>query len=184
VGVEQSAGKPFNRGKLLNIGFHLAQGTADTIALHDVDMICYRDVDYRPAARPVHLAGATSQYGYRLPYPTYFGGVVLFPRADFERVNGFSNEYWGWGSEDDDLLLRVQQSGLEVERRPGRFECLWHAPYTGGHESTQNFARFQQAAAGRTDWRADGLCNLQFSVLSTETRSLRYHEYRHVVVEL
>jgi beta-1,4-galactosyltransferase 1 len=182
--LEQAADRSFNRGKLLNVGYRLARPEADYVALHDVDMICYRAVDYRAAARPIHLAGAASQYGYRLPYPTYFGGVTLFNCDDFARVNGFANEYWGWGSEDDDLLLRVQQNGLDVERRPGRFESLWHPPYTGGQESTGNFARFQEAASGRSDWRADGLCNLSFSLLARETRSVGRHEYQHVLVEL
>ena len=30
----------------------------------------------------------------------------------FKRVNGFSNEYWGWGFEDDDLLLRLTEQNV------------------------------------------------------------------------
>lgn len=42
----------------------------------------------------------------RLPYATIFGGVGAFTREDFEKVNGFSNLYFGWGGEDDDLYRR------------------------------------------------------------------------------
>ena len=40
----------------------------------------------------------------KLPYSQYFGGVVLISREDFEKANGYSNEYWGYGFEDLDLL--------------------------------------------------------------------------------
>jgi len=36
------------------------------------------------------------------------GGVVAFSKHQFEKVNGFSNQFWGWGGEDDDLALRVR----------------------------------------------------------------------------
>lgn len=35
---------------------------------------------------------------------------------DFLKVNGFSNRYWGWGGEDDDMRLRLKKVGLEVAR--------------------------------------------------------------------
>ena len=43
---------------------------------------------------------------HRLPYRNLFGGVVAFRKDHFELVNGFSNKYFGWGGEDDDLSQR------------------------------------------------------------------------------
>ena len=42
----------------------------------------------------------------RLPYGNYFGGVSALSRQDFEAINGFSNKYFGWGGEDDDIEYR------------------------------------------------------------------------------
>ena len=44
---------------------------------------------------------------YRLPYATIFGGVGAFVKDDFQKLNGFSNLFFGWGGEDDDLYKRL-----------------------------------------------------------------------------
>ena len=44
-------------------------------------------------------------------------------------VNGFSNEFWGWGGEDDDLFNRVQNHNLKLSRysnKLGRYTMLYH----------------------------------------------------------
>lgn len=38
-----------------------------------------------------------------LPYEDIFGGVSALTKEQFINVNGFSNEFWGWGGEDDDM---------------------------------------------------------------------------------
>ena len=49
-------------------------------------------------------------------------------RADLDRVNGFDDDYEGWGREDDDISARLKHAGLQ--RRPLRFGGLaihlWH----------------------------------------------------------
>lgn len=42
----------------------------------------------------------------RVPYEGIFGGVTAFKAEHFERVNGFSNQFYGWGGEDDDMYNR------------------------------------------------------------------------------
>lgn len=117
--VEQIDNKPFNRGKLLNIGVQKAVSLkCNYVALHDVDMIPI-DVDYSRVDKPTHLATHfVSKHGEKRElFDTYFGGVTLFPVKDFYQVNGYSNEYWGWGYEDDDLLLRCKENFLDIKTK-------------------------------------------------------------------
>ncbi len=30
-------------------------------------------------------------------WPILIGGVIIFSKEHFIEVNGYSNEYWGWG---------------------------------------------------------------------------------------
>jgi hypothetical protein len=126
--IEQVEGKPFNRGALLNIGFQLSKAECDSLAFHDVDMLPLDAAcDYSPLGVGMrHLAGAAEQYGFKSPYLNYIGGVLLSTTSAFESINGFSNEYWGWGSEDDDLFIRASACGVPIERVPGRYRSLPH----------------------------------------------------------
>ncbi len=104
--VEQDDAKLFNRGMLCNIGFIEAQrNKCDYIVIHDIDMIPI-DVDYSYSDVPIHLATDN------IPFESYFGGMTLFPSSTFEKINGFSNLYWGWGFEDDDLRYRCVKSNV------------------------------------------------------------------------
>lgn len=43
------------------------------------------------------------------PYPHYIGGVFKISKEDFEKINGFSNDYWDGGFEYMDLLWRMNK---------------------------------------------------------------------------
>ena len=104
--------KLFNRGAMKNIAAHVAfEDGCDYVAWHDVDMLVYSEdgteADYSyPDENPIHIATMLSKYEYGLGYAQYFGGVVLFNKEQVEKTNGYSNEYWDWGQEDDDLFWR------------------------------------------------------------------------------
>jgi beta-1,4-galactosyltransferase 6 len=123
--VEQCDDKPFNRGKMINIGFKYIDPQETAICIHDVDMIPVK-VNYALDSFVWHLAGKVQQFIYRMPYKEYFGGVVIFPVDSFSKINGFSNEYWGWGAEDDDLYRRCASKKIKIFRQAGRFDSLPH----------------------------------------------------------
>ena len=117
--VEQTNDKPFNRGKLLNIGFIEAERLGcDYVVFHDVDMLPI-DVDYSYSPDVLQLANnfiADTDYTKEI-YDGYFGGVTMFPIDSFKKVNGYPNDFWGWGFEDDELLRRCIQSEIETDSK-------------------------------------------------------------------
>lgn len=163
--MEQAEGEPFNRGALLNLGTLAVDrilGRDTPIALHDVDMLPAPSVNYHQLeADFVHLATCVSQFKNKMPYPDYFGGVVATTPRSMISVGGFPMDFWGWGGEDDALLLRVKASGLSMRRRYNQYfislahereidgDLLWknrdllekmrRDPYTGGRISSENW---------------------------------------------
>ena len=110
--VEQSDdGRKFNRGQLLNIGFEYAlmYGCTNFI-FHDVDLLPSEELkEYyinTPKKEPVHIAAVWDRYGGN---PKYFGGIVAFNKEMFEKINGYPNDFWGWGGEDDELYKRTKK---------------------------------------------------------------------------
>lgn len=124
--VEQEEGKLFNRGKLLNVGARHAWDCSDYFIFHDVDMIP-EQADYGCPSQPLRLITrmSCSHRGTDCMSGSYFGGTVALTKAQLTQINGLSNHYWGWGKEDDDLLLRCLLKGLVPhEDRQGTFADL------------------------------------------------------------
>ena len=115
--AEQTDNRPFNYGKLCNVVTKEVGKEYTYFAFHDIDMLPMNDeCDYGYPESPTHLATNVEAHDNKLPYPQYFGGVVLISREDFENANGYSNEYWGYGFHDLDLLYRLERSGAYLEK--------------------------------------------------------------------
>ena len=127
VFIKQKSNRPLNKGKLFNIGYMLHKDSFEYFCFHDSDLIPISDeCDYSYEEKPISLVGMRDkiEFGdqediedfddYTLPYEEYFGGATLFSKEHFQEVNGYSNEYWGVGYEDYDLLLRCVVRGLPV----------------------------------------------------------------------
>jgi hypothetical protein len=164
--VEQADDLPFNRAKLLNIGFKELEN-CDYFAFHDVDMLPI-DSDYGYPEGPTHLASEVEQFNWGLPYDGYFGGVTLFDKDSFLLINGYSNEYWGWGAEDDDVLHRCVSKGIETFRKDCKYKSLGHErnieriPYLKNVAKLQNF---QKLIDPSQEILKDGLSTLKYEFL-------------------
>ena len=53
------------------------------------------------------MAVSVSRWKYRVTYQNYLGGITLMNPTVFITIRGFSNKFWGWGGEDDDLYCRL-----------------------------------------------------------------------------
>ena len=60
--------------------------------------------------------------------PKLFGNNIGIARADYERVNGYDENFRGWGCEDDDLRLRLRAASVQIESilRWTHVYHLWH----------------------------------------------------------
>ena len=126
--LKQKSNRPLNKGKLFNIGYMLHKDKFDYFCFHDSDLIPVSDdCDYSyEGGKPISLVAMRGkiEFGeqeniedfddYTLPYDEYFGGATLFSKEHFQQVNGYSNNYWGVGYEDYDLLLRCVVKGLSI----------------------------------------------------------------------
>jgi glycosyltransferase involved in cell wall biosynthesis len=60
--------------------------------------------------------------------PKLIGNNVGIWRSDYELVNGYDENFQGWGCEDDDLRLRLRRAGIRIESilRWTQTYHLWH----------------------------------------------------------
>ena len=108
----------------------------------------------------------------REDWKIFFGAAVLFDKAAFERVNGYPNVYWGWGSEDKELGARCVFTGLGFERRDGTYRALPHrhagfaAPGIYTEAARRNRALFRTRRERiRELMDEDGLRNVRFNMV-------------------
>jgi len=167
--VEQGDAEPFNRAKLLNVGFKETEDF-DYFCFHDVDMLPVES-DYSSVSSPTHLAASVEQFNWGLAYETYFGGVTLFPKDAFRGINGYSNNYWGWGAEDDDLWNRCIQKKFFPTRKPGKYSSLNHERVIdqGLWRKNYEYLRAQDDPDTRIQViESDGISSLYYEKLAEE----------------
>ncbi|KAL6068575.1 hypothetical protein STEG23_000978 [Scotinomys teguina] len=174
--INQHGEETFNRAKLLNVGFLEAlkeDATYDCFIFSDVDLVPMDDRNlYRCGDQPRHFAIAMDKFGFRLPYASYFGGVSGLSKAQFLRINGFPNEYWGWGGEDDDIFNRISLTGMKISRpdvRIGRYRMIKHDRDKHNEPNPQRFNKIQNT---KTSMKWDGIGSVRYRVLEVSRQPL------------
>ncbi|XP_029956091.1 beta-1,4-galactosyltransferase 4-like [Salarias fasciatus] len=169
--IHQAGNVTFNRAKLLNIGYleALKDYNWECFIFHDVDLIPENDHNlYVCEDHPKHLMGGRNSTRYQLSSPYNFGGVTALTREQFFQVNGFSNSYWGWGCEDDDLYVRVKLQKMKMVRAPkdiARYKMVFHTRDKGNEVNKDRIKLLRQAPK---NWRNDGLNSCSYQTLSLD----------------
>ncbi|XP_076069653.1 beta-1,4-N-acetylgalactosaminyltransferase bre-4-like isoform X1 [Oratosquilla oratoria] len=166
--VEQADKKPFNRGKLLNVGFLEAQKMTkiDCVIFHDVDLLPVNEYNmYACTHMPRHMYSAIDTFRFRLPYRELCGGTIAILARHFNVVNGFSNQFSGWGGEDDDFCKRLAGKQLEIVRFDPAVAVYVMLPHSKTTPDPQRMQHLQSSLA-RSD--VDGLNSAKYEVLSID----------------
>src|SRR5690606_21912093 len=79
---------------------------------------------------------------------------------------GYSNSYWGWGSEDDDLKQRCRNRRIPVRRRRGVYRSLPHDRCIIEGLYAQNRRQFAEAATDLHRQDTDGLRQVRYRIAS------------------
>ncbi|CAF0782848.1 unnamed protein product [Adineta ricciae] len=132
--VEQMGNVTFNKGIIMNVAFQealKAHSTFNCFIFHDVDLLPENDYNIYECdpKTPRHLSPAVDELRYVLMYNHLVGGVLALRKEQFVKVNGWSNLYWGWGAEDDDMAERIRNSSYRLSRPPnhiGRYKMIRH----------------------------------------------------------
>ncbi|CAK8671011.1 unnamed protein product [Clavelina lepadiformis] len=174
--VEQDDDKTFNKGQVMNSAFQYSKNLTfadgseiDCFIFHDVDILSEDDrVIYtcRDGKTLNHIAPYIDKYEYRFCCGVTVGAAMGYTREQFEELNGYSNEYAGWGGEDDDMNERIKLKGFEIwrsERNYTRFKMVRHNGDKGNPPNDNRLELLKQAEKRQP---RDGLNSLRTFITS------------------
>ena len=170
VVVEQLGNETFNKGKLMNIGFEWLKDKCTHFCFHDVDLIAINPNYSMNITSPTHISMFCSQFDYEMPYHECFGGVVMFTKDDFIKVNGYSNKYFGWGCEDDDMFARCVKQNLKISRKGGRYLSLHHKRLENTEWYGKNAKRLDDMRIYGQNYLTDGLNSLEYKNIDKQKK--------------
>ncbi|KAJ2941598.1 hypothetical protein O0L34_g14652 [Tuta absoluta] len=185
--LQQSDSNRFNRASLINVGFLYTRKDYDYIAMHDVDLLPINDnLKYEyPALNPLHISSPKTHPKYH--YDTFIGGILLVRREHFELVRGMSNNYWGWGLEDDEFYVRLKDAGLTVQR-PENITTGIENTFKHIHDKTYRRRDmrkcYNQREVTRRRDRVTGLHDVNYNIKSEHTVTIDNIPLTVVSVEL
>lgn len=172
--TEQFGNYTFNKGVLMNAAFKeaLKEEAWQCFIFHDVDLIPESVHNmYTCPWQPRHMSVSIDEFNYDLPpiFDTLVGGVFAIRTEHFQDVNGYSNSYWGWGAEDDDMSARLLKKGFRIDRPPyhvARYQMVKHK------KRKHNPYRHIIYSKNSRLYQTDGLNSLNYTLVTTTETTL------------
>lgn len=161
--IEQADDKPFNRGKLLNVGFLEIRPTK--FAAHDVDMYSLDKEIYKAWSVAQLCKSPIQKTGY-------LGGVTLYSEYHFLQAEGYHNDYFH-RAEDNEMRFNLTRKKIYVSEFDFPFISLSH----DRPKIEFDPVLWQKAQLPRTK---DMLKTCEYKLISKELKD----GYTHLKVEL
>lgn len=187
VVAEQNDDDAFNKAQLMNTAFNYIMKTynqtIDCLVFHDVDVISEDDrALYRcnkSDDKVVHLAHRIDKFNYKFCCGITVGGILILKAKQFYFINGFSNQYYGWGGEDDDAYQRIKEKGKYEIYRPQedyyRFKMIHHERDQNNKASSR---RYSMLNSWKERQSTDGLNSLQTKI----EKIIKYYTHTRLLI--
>lgn len=117
--VEQADDKPFNRARLLNIGFLNSE-------TYTIPFYCFHDVDLLPIDVNYDCEyGVIQKVSSDIQKVDYLGGVTMIDHQTFVKSGGYHNDYFS-RAEDNEFFFNLKRLHIPIINRFGKFRQLPH----------------------------------------------------------
>ena len=184
----------FNLGLLKNIGFELASNKKSKkknyFILTDVDLLPSMNLikEYlKYPKNPIHLANKGTRYNMDGKDASFLGGVISVSDSDFRKANGYPNNFWGWGGEDNALNRRFRDNFIRVEKPKEHVIDLEKLDLKEKLtklkvDQTKELRKREKLDEDRSNWSQNGLSNIDDKYQIT--KKLKAKNITHVKVFL
>ncbi|WP_458734189.1 galactosyltransferase-related protein [Zobellella taiwanensis] len=88
----------------------------------------------------------------------FLGANMAVWREDLLKVNGFDNEFIGYGGEEVDLERRLKLSGVKLKSMRGR-GCVYHMYHPERSVGEKTFSLLRRKRESKNIWVKDGIKN-------------------------
>lgn len=198
--VEQKSGELFNIGKLKNIGYdylvNTLKKTYDNIIFSDIDIIPDTklfDYYFKTTDSLNSLASYGTRYKSSGKYDKFAGALVSCTPEIFKELNGYPNNYWGWGDEDTNLILRLSMLGkplyankrgtiIDIEEIDGKKKDLT-IKLQELREGREKENYIYEKTARYKRYKTNGLTNLNYKILYETNFTTSTGTTYHIIVD-
>ena len=197
--VEQQKDDYFNIGKLKNVGYDFLKKKGKKY-----DNYIFSDIDTIPDSELIQyyfkvtdslnaLATSGTRYedksGNKKKKP-FVGALISCTGYTYEELNGYPNNFIGWGDEDTNLLLRLYEIGKPLyENKKGKIIDIEELGLTKKtveskleelNKEKLREEKVYEKNMNYKNFRENGLSNLNYSVLFED----EYKNNHHIIVDL
>lgn len=189
----------FNIGKLKNIGFQKAIESKKKY-----DFYIFTDADIIPNQKlapyyfkPIKGVSCLATNGTRYTGSKCFMGSCLgFDSESYRQINGYPNNFWGWGGEDEAILIRCNLNDIKVyvpkkgsvidleTNSQGELVKLENKMRSLKKNKKKEDTKNEKEILDTNIWRSNGLNNLDYRLLSKTISSSYGYQLKHYLVDL